>query len=128
MDKFFTSGRLEAYAEAAIAVSALFGGFIWIGGIVSDVNGDGAAIARQARTIADLQASEQEQRLALRSLQTNMAVIEQRLCDQTKVVNLMHRYDLTTEAQLWQKSFGVPFIVDNAYFPPCDSNLPFVNQ
>lgn len=53
----------------------------------------------------------------LTRMETALSEIETQFCAQDIVRNLMHANDMRQMSILWEKQFGLPYPIGNAYYP-----------
>jgi hypothetical protein len=58
-----------------------------------------------------------QRREAAAAMRVNLSEIETQFCSSDIVRNLMHANDLRNVSLLWQKVNGVPYPIENAYYP-----------
>lgn len=62
-----------------------------------------------------VQSYNQQDRLT--KIEVSLNEIETQFCAQDIVRNLMHANDLRNLSILWEKQFGTPYPISNAYYP-----------
>lgn len=75
-------------------------------------------ISDNLRTVeATLSAEMSDRKSRDAALRVGLAEIETQFCASDVVRNLMHANDLRNFTMLWEKSFGTPYPISNAYYP-----------
>ena len=111
------ANRIGLWLSIAASVLMLFGaiGSIFYIGFKVQANAD--TLDAQSRRIAAGEDKINAVQDRLTKIEVSQNEIETQFCAQDVVRNLMHANDLRNVSLLWEKQFGTPYPINNAYYP-----------
>lgn len=110
-------GKAGFWVSLASVALVIIGAIIWVGALANEVAANNKAIVDQDRRVERLASDLSRNDLETSGITRDLKEVETQFCASDIVRNLMHANDMRTVSLLWQKTYGVPYPTDNAYYP-----------